>query len=306
MESVAGEHIAIALRLGQESGSVQIDPALMEQAIMNLVMHACSAIAKTAAVSNASSGRARLSVETRRAAPSAHRRHPYVMLELLYPALEPDLDRLFDPAPSGDTGLALPLAHSIVTEHNGFLSARAVTLEAGVAGTCIELLLPVADGVVDAVEPDPSLAPTPALPPSVLLLDPRAAVRAELHNHFEAAGFNLLEAADREEALALGQLHEGPLDLLIADAALADGLAEELVQALAPAHPSLQVLRLVDSPPRSLHEIRRPFTQQALAERVRTVLYEARRRQSTEPPAAPPPAPAEPPAQLVAATAPSL
>jgi len=287
IESVAGGQIKVALRLAPESGQTRIDPALMEQAIMNLVIHACAAILKRApgvgpsgATGGATGGvseRGRLSIETKRTASTfLGHQATYVMLEVQYSAIESDPERLFDPAPSGDTGLALPVAHSIVTEHNGFLVARASAFGGGDGGTCIELLLPIEEEESEPPEPDIEVADAP----SVMLVDPRAAVRAELHNFFEAAGLNLLEAADREEAIALGQLHEGPLDLIIADAAAADSL----IEALCATHPAVESLRLVDAPARSLHEIRRPFTQQALVERVRTLLYEIRRRQATAQP----------------------
>jgi two-component system cell cycle sensor histidine kinase/response regulator CckA len=273
---IAGNKIKVSLRLEAESGEAQIDPALMEQAIMNLVMHACAAILK-----DGSEG-GRLSLGTKRSATplSEHTGghvggHPaeFVMLEIEYSATEADLEHLFDPAPSGDTGLALPVAYSIVTEHNGFLTARSCALNGGSgggeAGTCIELLLPRAEVDRASTDPDTSVQPAPpVLLPSVLLMDPREAVRAELHNFFESAGFNLLEAGDRNEAIALGQLREDPLDLIIADALAADALLD----ALRDKHPALEALRLVDEPERSPNEIRRPFTQQALIGQVRTLL----------------------------------
>jgi hypothetical protein len=197
----------------------------------------------------------------------------FVVLALEYSAAEADLEHLFDPAASGDTGLALPVAHSIVTEHNGFLTARASPGNGG--GTCIELLLPLAE---EAGMPRETGEPVEQIP-AVLLVDSREAVQAELHKFFESTGLNLLEAADRDEAVTLGQLHDGPLDLVIADSAAADALLE----ALRGTHPALAVLRVVDAPERSRLEIRRPFTQQALVERVRQILGEAERPQGPEP-----------------------
>lgn len=267
IESVAGAGTKVMLRLAPESGQAQVDPALMEQAIMNLVIHACAAVQK--------SGRdgGRLLFETKKRGTSRPGNPAvFVVLALEYSAAEADLEHLFDPAASGDTGLALPVAHSIVTEHNGFLTARA---SPGDGGTCIELLLPLAE---EADTPREMGEPVERVP-AVLLVDSREAVRADLHNFFELAGFNLLEAADRDEAVTLGQLHEGPLDLVIADSAAADALLE----ALRGTHPALAVLRVVDAPERSRLEIRRPFTQQALVERVRQILGEAERPRGPKP-----------------------
>jgi DNA-binding response OmpR family regulator len=103
--------------------------------------------------------------------------------------------------------------------------------------------------------------------PSILLVDPRDHVRLQLHNFFEANGYNLLEAADFDEAAAIAQMHEGTLDLLIADA----GEADRIVAAFRGA----EVLKIVDGPERSANEIQRPFTQQALLDRVEALLRSA-------------------------------
>jgi CheY-like chemotaxis protein len=103
---------------------------------------------------------------------------------------------------------------------------------------------------------------------TVLLVDARDRVRAQLHKFFESAGYNLLEASDPEEALALGQVHEGTLDLLIADTAH----AAPLLEALLPRHPGLEALTMVDQPESSPREIRRPFTQHQLLERTEALL----------------------------------
>ena len=99
-------------------------------------------------------------------------------------------------------------------------------------------------------------------------MDGRDRVRAQLHKFFESAGYNLLEASDREEASALGQVHEGPLDLVIADAADRDAILNEL----RPRHPDLDCLTMVDQPESSLREIHRPFTQKQLLERTAALL----------------------------------
>jgi CheY-like chemotaxis protein len=65
---------------------------------------------------------------------------------------------------------------------------------------CTTLLLPVWE------EPAPA-APGDVLTHTLLLIEPRESVRTQLHNFFETAGYNLLEAADADEARALLDLH---------------------------------------------------------------------------------------------------
>jgi len=85
---------------------------------------------------------------------------------------------------------------------------------------------------------------TAGAPPTLLLIEIREHIRAQLHNFFEASGFNLLEAEDDEQADALLDLHE--VDLVIGGRSERD---------------AVPVLRLTP-----------PYTQQQLLEQVRTLL----------------------------------
>jgi hypothetical protein len=79
----------------------------------------------------------------------------------------------------------------------------------------------------------------------------------------------LIEASDAAEAIALGEVHEGALDLLIVESAEADRAASGLRRA----HPSLAVLRIVDRQEKTAPgEICAPFTQAALLDRVSALL----------------------------------
>ena len=218
---------------------------------MILILHACAMIPD----------RGRLLIQTSRTeAPQHGSLASFAVFRLTYAAGEADLDHLFDPAGSGQDGLAMSVAHSIAAEHGGYLTARAVP-----EGTRIELLLPR----VNEESLAPEASPGAGQARTILLVDGRDRVRAHLHKFFESAGYNLLEASDREQALALGQVHEGPLDLLIAEA----GDCEPILSELHSKHASLECLTLVDLPESSLHEIRRPFTQLELLQRT-AILFE--------------------------------
>ncbi|MBZ5673869.1 MAG: response regulator [Acidobacteriia bacterium] len=250
IEMAAGGRVVTAVQPEPEAGRIKADPSQIEQVIMNLVLHACAVVPDGG----------RLLIQTNRTeAPQNGALASFASFRMTYAATEPDLDRLFDPAGSGQNGLALSVAHSIAAEHGGYLTARAVA-----EGTRIELLLPRVNE--DSMQLDP--APGAGQARTVLLVDGRDRVRAQLHKFFESAGYNLLEASDREEASALGQVHEGPLDLLIADAADRDPILDEL----RPKHPDLDCLTMVDQPESSLQEIRRPFTQQQLLERTAALI----------------------------------
>jgi len=250
LEMAAAGRVVMTIQAAAEAGRIKADPAHIEQVILNLVLHACAMAPEGG----------RLLIQTNRTeAPLNGALASFAALLMTYTATEPDLDRLFDPAGSGQDGLALSVAYSIAAEHGGYLTARAVA-----GGTRIELLLPRINEELAHLEP----APGARRARTILLVDSRDRVRAQLHKFFESAGYNLLEASDREEASALGQVHDGPLDLLIADATDHDPLLDELRLK----HPGLDCLTMVDQPTSSVREIRRPFTQQELLERTAALL----------------------------------
>ncbi len=252
IESVLPHSVELSMRPDPKISRVKGDAALLEQALMSLVLHACTRMPEGG----------RVLIETGCAElPSHGRMVRHAMLAITYTGHEPEPERLFEPASTGEDGLALSIVHATVTEHGGYISAQATA-----GGGCrIEMLLPAVIG-------QPLLPrPVGAEARSILLVDDRDRLRLQIHNFFEANGYNLLEAADAAEAAAIGQVHEGRLDLLIADA-FAVQIAEELRRE----HPDLEVLRVVDDAENGPNEIRRPYTQRALLERVEALLNPVR------------------------------
>jgi two-component system cell cycle sensor histidine kinase/response regulator CckA len=249
IESVAGPRIEVAIRPFPSAGKVRADPAQLEQAIMNLVLHACALMPEGG----------QLLIETGNTdLPRLDSVASYVTLNIAHTGQEPDLEKLFEPESFAEDGLALAMVHGIVAEHAGYISAQATD-----RGYRFEVLLPRA---AEALLPEANTERADV--PSVLLVDYRERVRAQLHNFFEAAGYNLLEAVDDQEALALGEVHEGSLNLLVADATDADRIGAALKRS----HPNLQTLRIVDQLETASNEIRRPFTQAALLEKAAQLL----------------------------------
>jgi two-component system, cell cycle sensor histidine kinase and response regulator CckA len=249
IESVAGAAIDVTIRTDPAAGRVHADPAQIEQAIMSLVLHACATMPMGG----------RMLIETGCVdAPVDGRLRSHTMLAVTYTGQEADPEKLFEPSSAAEETLALSAVHSIAVEHDGFVSAQATA-----AGACrFELLLPRTAGT--GLVPKPADGP----PLSILLAGGSEVVRAQLQNFFEANGYHVLEAADGAEASAVAEVHEGSIDVLIAerdDAAL-------ITAQLRVGHSNLQVIEIVDGPERGPNEIARPFTQQALLDRVQAML----------------------------------
>ncbi len=249
LESVAGSGVAMRMRLDPSTARVKVDTAQLEQALVSVVMHSCAQMPNGG----------RLQVETGNAEiPVQGRMTPHTLVALTHTGTEADPEKLFEPVSTGQEAMVLSMVHAIVTEHGGYISAQ-VTANGGCR---FEMLLPQSRGVALLLKPGGREAP------SILLVEHRDRVRAQLHNFFEAHGYNLLEAADPDEAAAVGLVQEGTLDLLIAEAPQADSLAPELRKS----HPDMMVLRLVDGAAKEPNELPAPFTQQQLLERVEQLL----------------------------------
>lgn len=252
IQSAAGDRIKVSMRMDAASGRVQANSDQIEQAVMNLVLQACASMPNGGELTLETS-QVDLTLSTGSSS--------WVMLAVTYSGEEADLEHIFEPVVSPDHSLTLPVAHAIVRDHDGYLTAKA----APGGGTRLELLLPR-----EPEKPLPEAAPTS----SILLVEGRERIRVQIHNFFESSGYNLLEAANTSEAVTLGQMYGGSLDLLIAE----EANAEEIAAALRPAHSSLVVLRMVNRPEESPDEIRRPFSQQALMERASELLVSREQR----------------------------
>jgi PAS domain S-box-containing protein len=249
IQSAAADKVALTIQPQSGAGYILADVAHLEQAMMTLILHACEATPRGGALSVETSN-----LQTGVALVPTHGER-FAVLRIWYSATEPDAERMFDPAEPGESGFALAVAQSIVAEHGGILSAREWN-----GGSEIQMLLPVAERPAEAVaEPG-----RPRAARTVLLVEPRERVRSHLHNVVEAAGFNLLEASDAQEAAALCEVQEAPLDVLI----VPDQDAATTLAGLGEAHMPRHVLRLVETPANAIDQLQRPFTQHALLAKI--------------------------------------
>ncbi len=97
-------------------------------------------------------------------------------------------------------------------------------------------------------------------------------------------GYTVLEAAHGQEALRVCRSHEGPIHLMLTDVVMPHMSGHELAETLAPLRPGMKVLYMSGYNEeaglmRSVRSSRRPFlakpfTPDALVEKVRTLLNE--------------------------------
>jgi DNA-binding NtrC family response regulator len=120
----------------------------------------------------------------------------------------------------------------------------------------------------------------------VLLVEDENEVRSFTREVLELGGYQVIEASNGRDALALGRKHRGPLHLLLTDAVMPEMNGRELSQHLTRIHPEAAVLymsgytdraivhqNVVDS---EIHFLQKPFTPEGLIRKVREVLDSAK------------------------------
>jgi two-component system cell cycle sensor histidine kinase/response regulator CckA len=141
------------------------------------------------------------------------------------PGIPPELlTKIFEPffttKPVGEgTGLGLATVYGIVKQADGWIAVDSKVGE----GTAFRIFLPVYTPPADAPQAHPE---APKAKPAardlsgvgrILFVEDEDAVRGVAARLLRARGYEVIEAADGEEALELAEQHAGEIDLLISD-----------------------------------------------------------------------------------------
>jgi PAS domain S-box-containing protein len=279
-----GENVAVSLDAPPAAWPVRVDPAQLDQVLMNLVVNARDAMP--------GGGRLHLSIWNLHALAGDPRLGPLPPGDYLHLAVldsgagmeEATLRRAFEPffTTKGDRGTGLGLATcASVVEHAG---GRIFAASAPGQGTTIHVLLPRHTGAAPGLPP---AAPRPAVAApqaTVLVVEDDEAVRATAARALERAGHRVIAAASVREAVRLAEVHPGRIDLLFSDVVLPDGTGPDVGDRLRKTRPDLRILFVsghTDDPAlrRAAEEGRvalraKPYTPDALARWVAEALRE--------------------------------
>lgn len=272
LQPALGERIELVTRLDPVAGWVAINQGQLGQVVMNLVVNARDAMPEGG----------RLVVET--AAAGAE-----VVLSVSDTGVGMDDEtrsRLFEPyyttkEPGKGMGLGLATVYDVVTQSGGRIE---VASEPGQGSTFMIFLPRVEDDAEGAKGSAPG-APAAVKPMTVLVVEDEAEVRELIREILQFDRHVVLEARDREEALALDERHKGPIDLLIADVVLPGSITDDLVRRITASRPGIRVLYVsgylddteeIESIARVGPIIQKPFTVAVLAQAVREVLIGAK------------------------------
>jgi two-component system, cell cycle sensor histidine kinase and response regulator CckA len=243
LRRMLGETVELVSIPGPEVQRVFADPGQLEQIIVNLAVNARDAMP----------GGGQLTLETynqpvERAATVGARELPlgsYVVLEVHDTGVGMDEStraRIFEPffTTKGErgTGLGLATVYGIVEQSGGHIT---VTSQPGV-GTTFKVYLPTAD--VRAASATPAVVRGMRLAghETVLLVEDDAPVRMVLKRALTGAGYQVLEAANADEASCTSAARRGSVDVLLTDVVMPGKTGRQLAEHLTSKRPSLRVL----------------------------------------------------------------
>jgi CheY-like chemotaxis protein len=274
LQPLLGDAIELVTRLSPSLARVSANPYQIGQVIMNLVVNARDAMPNGG----------RLTIETTNVGQA-------VMLAVGDTGCGMDdatRARVFEPyfttkEPGRGTGLGLATVYDVVTQCGGQIS---VTSDAG-AGSTFKIYLPrvpEAAAPVETPSPPPTQATTAAEGRTVLVVENEREVRDLIREILQLKNYVVLEAGDRDEALALSEQHDGRIDLMVVDVGIPPSFADEWVVRVRASRPEIKVLYVsgylsdtasVDAPTLG-PLLQKPFTVGAFTKAIGLVLGPAK------------------------------
>jgi CheY-like chemotaxis protein len=287
LRRLIGEDIELVTPLGPDLTQVKVDPASIEQVLVNLAVNARDAMPLGG----------RLTIETAMvdlddAYAETHVTvipGRYVMLAVSDTGQGMDAAtraRIFEPffttkEQGKGIGLGLATVYGIVKQSGGYIW---VYSEPG-HGTVFKVYLPPSDVAASAVRPVEPASESEKHRgwETVLLVEDEDAVRALAREVLRRQGYVVLEARHGLDALRVAERHQDPIHLLVTDVVMPHMSGRDLARRLADARPNMKLLFISgytdhavvhrDLTPGSAF-LQKPFTPENFAQKVRSVLDE--------------------------------
>lgn len=273
------ERIELIIHSAPRLGHVKADPAEMQQVILNLALNARDAMPEGGRLSIELSN---FRLDARAASAAGLPAGDYVVLEIAdngHGMDEHTRAHLFEPffstkQPGQGTGLGLATVQAIVNQAGGSIAAKSAPGQ----GTRMRVLLPRVEGEREwhGSETHEQLSLTGR--ETVLLVEDDERVRTSVEQVLAQCGYQVLVAANGDEALRLVRRHHGAIHLLLVDLVMPGMNGREVVKQISPLQPQAQVLFVSGYGTGGEGEgvdnriFRKPFTGGALARKVREVL----------------------------------
>ena len=230
------EDVKLVTDYGRDLPLVRADKSQLETAVMNLAVNARDALRSHGA---GDGGPPTVKIRTARLTQNEARslgfpeapkqgcalievsdNGPGIPAEVMSKIFEP----FFTTKPVGEgTGLGLATVYGIVKQADGYIHVESEPVSVGgKGGAAFRVFLPIHTPVANSEPAKPALKFKPAPRDlsgagRILFVEDEDAVRGVAARLLRARGYEVIEAADGEEALALCKEHAGTIDLLISD-----------------------------------------------------------------------------------------
>jgi CheY-like chemotaxis protein len=290
-----GEDIAVQIELGAGLGAVRADRGQVEQVIMNLAVNARDAMP--------TGGTLLIQTANRELDELYARDHPgaklgrYIMLSVQDSGVGMDpetITHIFEPffttkELGKGTGLGLATVYGIVKQSGGYIGVDSSPGQ----GACFQVFLPRVEEPITPASEIHYSPPETKSSETILLAEDSEPLRKLAKSLLEGHGFEVLAAQNGEEALGMARQYTGRIHLLLTDVVMPGINGRVLAERLLTTRPDTKILYMsgyTDSfiaghgvLDQSTNLLYKPFSEEKLIERVRSILDAGVERISTEP-----------------------
>lgn len=284
LSRLIGEHIEIKIDLAPTLAQINADPTQFGQVLMNLVLNARDAMPNGGTVT-ISTANTVLAHEQLIRFPDLHP-GPYVMLSVTDTGTgmtEEVRSQLFEPffttkEQGKGSGLGLATTYGIVKQSGGDIDVQSTVNH----GSQFTIYIPALDNrisVEDTTAMDSTLLTGCE---TILVVDDEESIRNYVREILEICGYEVMTAASGPDALQMQDGRTTNLDLLLTDVVMPHMSGVELANRLTSQQTNTKVLymsgynelpqQLTQPSPVSLHLLKKPFTPDALADKIRLLL----------------------------------
>ena len=283
MRRTLREDIAIECRLDPSPRVITGDLSQLQQVVMNLLVNAQDAMPRGGRVTIST---ALEHLDEAAALDRGLNPGPHVVLSVADTGqgITPEvMSRIYEPffttkEKGRGTGLGLAMVYGVMQQHGGAIQAASLPGQ----GSTFRLYFPQAPGEAEPGSNSQGQWLTSQGHEVVLVVEDQDQVRDLTVNILRRHGYQVLAGAHGPAALALAEQHSGPIHLLLTDVVMPEMSGKEVYLKLSTSRPETKVLYMSGYTDNviahhgllepGVHYIAKPFTVQALAQRVRQVI----------------------------------
>jgi signal transduction histidine kinase/DNA-binding response OmpR family regulator len=284
LRHIIREDILLEITLAPDLWPIKVDPAQMEQVIINLAVNACDAMLQGG----------QLSIQTANVVLSEDqagyhldlRPGDHILLTISdtgHGMSEDVRSRIFEPffttkEVGKGTGLGLATVFGVIKQNQG--NIEVISTEG--VGTAFKIYLPRTQEIGSLPGQPAPKTEIPAGNQTILVAEDNAEVRELTQRTLQEHGYTLLRAQNGAEALALAARHRGPIHLLLTDVVMPGMSGQALAKQLVQIYPGLKVLYMSGYTDEAIATngvldpdvilLQKPFSPNTLAHKVRAIL----------------------------------